>query len=90
VQGEAFKDWRVDSKCSRLTAKQSDKLFFSQGRSTKRAKAFCSDCPVSKECLQESLRGDSRGFWAGKSMKERDNMRVVGGSVVTAGTVTFG
>jgi WhiB family transcriptional regulator, redox-sensing transcriptional regulator len=82
-------DWRVKSKCARLTPQESDKLFFSQGRTTNKAKAFCKDCPVIQECLAESLRDYNKGFWAGTPEHERSNMRVVGGEVLTAGTVTF-
>lgn len=68
-------DWRLRSKCSRLTIADSDKLFFSKGRTSKKAKEFCKDCPVLSECLALSLTSDnSVGVWAGTSERERRKM----------------
>lgn len=55
-----------------LDPKQFDKLFFpDSGRSIKKARTFCGDCPVRDDCLEFALDNDCVGVWAGTNYEER-------------------
>lgn len=49
-------------------------LFFPDGGDTRRAKAFCSGCPVWGECLRYGLEED-HGVWGGLNRAERARLR---------------
>jgi WhiB family redox-sensing transcriptional regulator len=49
-------------------------LFFPDGGDTRRAKAFCSGCPVWGECLAYGLDED-HGVWGGLNRAERARLR---------------
>jgi hypothetical protein len=68
-------DWRSRSLCSELPTDEADRLFYpGRGESTKAAKALCTRCPVSRECLEFAI-GDPdaclSGVWGGTSPRER-------------------
>lgn len=69
-------DWRALAKCNALSIEEADALFFPPpGGKSKRAEAFCKDCPVLRECLNTSLAAGTVGFWAGTTEKDRQGMR---------------
>lgn len=52
-------------------------FFPEQGKSLEPARAMCSTCPVSAECLAESLEDHGyriHGVWAGVSMNQRKHV----------------
>ncbi|HEY3143897.1 MAG TPA: WhiB family transcriptional regulator [Acidimicrobiales bacterium] len=49
-------------------------LFFPDGGDTRRAKAFCSGCPVWGQCLAYGLDED-HGVWGGLNRAERARLR---------------
>ena len=68
-------DWRTRRKCSKLSPKQSDEIFFPKpGGKSKRAKLFCSTCPVQKQCLDNAILNNEMGMWAGTTEGERRRM----------------
>lgn len=76
-------EWRALSKCAALTIEESDALFFPPpGGKSKRAEAFCNDCPVLRECLSTSLASGTVGFWAGTTEQDRRGMRAFVEAVV--------
>lgn len=71
-----YMDWRTRSKCAQLSPNEYDTLFFPlAGRSINKAKSFCSDCPVIKECLEYALTSGEHGIWGGTNEKEREDIR---------------
>jgi WhiB family redox-sensing transcriptional regulator len=60
-------------------------FFFERGESTAPAKAICSRCPVSGQCLAYALEQGPhlQGVWAGTSPRER---RQHAGLVVSSGS----
>jgi WhiB family transcriptional regulator, redox-sensing transcriptional regulator len=68
-------DWRSSSLCSQLPVAEADSLFYPErGRSTKAARALCSECPVRAECLEFALGDEyalAHGVWGGTSPRER-------------------
>lgn len=45
-------------------------------KQTDKAKAFCKECPVSKECLSYALNEDIKfGVWGGFTSRERGSLR---------------
>ena len=56
-----------------LCAQADPEAFFPEkGGSTREAKAVCSRCPVTAECLEYALAHDERfGIWGGMSERER-------------------
>lgn len=49
--------------------KPSSWFFPSKGKSTKKAKQLCAECPVRDECAEYSVRTGSVGLWAGESRR---------------------
>lgn len=65
-------EWRLDALCKTLSPKQADAMFFfGPGKSSKRAKEFCANCPVNQECTDFSILYDEVGVWGGKTDAER-------------------
>jgi WhiB family redox-sensing transcriptional regulator len=69
-------DWRDHAAC----AGYPNDLFFPVGDVNEllieRAKAICSICPVTEECLQYALETNQRnGIWAGTTEDERRSLR---------------
>lgn len=65
-----------ERKCESLTTEEADALFFpGSGGKPHKAKAFCSDCPFRKECLQDAIDGGYAGFWSGTTDDERATMK---------------
>ncbi|MDR0788671.1 MAG: WhiB family transcriptional regulator [Bifidobacteriaceae bacterium] len=65
--------WKKRSLCS-----QTDNSYFfpEKGGTTTSAKAVCSQCPVSTDCLEYALVHDLKfGVWGGKSTSERNALR---------------
>lgn len=62
-------EWVLDALCAQVDTE----LFFpNKGESVKGAKATCSRCPVTAECLRYALdRHERFGVWGGKSERER-------------------
>lgn len=51
-------------------------MFFpSSGRVSNKAKSFCNNCPVLKECLEQALKNDDDGIRAGTTYRERLSMQ---------------
>lgn len=69
-------------KCATLSPQQADDLFFpGVGCKVAKAKKFCSTCPVINECLQDALKFNLDGFWAGTTFNERRSMKDFIGSL---------
>lgn len=69
------RSWRNKRKCAKLTPAEADSIFFVKaGGKSKAAKAYCSDCPVLSNCLDEQIRLGGPGFWAGTTEEERRRM----------------
>lgn len=41
----------------------------------KRAREYCSGCPVREDCLAYALRHDEQGIWAGTTERQRNAMK---------------
>lgn len=68
-------DWRTSGKCANLKPESYDKLFFPEaGRSINKAKAFCNNCPVLKQCLEQALTNREQGIWAGTTEADRSKI----------------
>jgi WhiB family redox-sensing transcriptional regulator len=67
-------NWRIEANCSNADAE----LFFADrttdSRAVRVAKAICSGCVVSDECLKDALESKSLGIWAGTDEFERARM----------------
>jgi len=51
-------------------------FFPSRGATTARARAVCSTCPVTEECLTYAMADiDTTGIWGGTSARQRRAMR---------------
>lgn len=77
-----YTDWRLRGNCANLSGKAADKIFFSRGRRSNKAKAFCAGCPVTKECLLSATSHPGtleRGLWAGTSEKDRERIQGING-----------
>jgi WhiB family redox-sensing transcriptional regulator len=68
--------WHLEANCRGAD----QRLFFpEQGEPLAPARAICSACAVTRECLDEALRDkDTPGVWAGTSKGERRKMRASG------------
>jgi len=67
--------WRSQATCRNLSPEESDAIFFvGVGHTVKRAKIFCSSCPVKQECLNYAILYNEEGFLAGTTKDERDAM----------------
>lgn len=62
----AYKEWRLESVC--LTG---DALIAFRTNSRK-AKTYCSDCPVKRDCLNYALLYDEAGIWGGTTETDRN------------------
>lgn len=69
--------WTKYAECLSLTPEEADDLFFVPfGRTNKRAKEFCSKCPVKHECSKYGLEHpEVEGVWGGLSERERKKLR---------------
>jgi hypothetical protein len=67
--------WEQNRKCNQLSPQQADEMFFG-GRGSKPTKArnFCGNCPVMRECVTLASELDLDGFWAGTTKDERRGM----------------
>jgi WhiB family redox-sensing transcriptional regulator len=72
-------DWRPRGLCAELPIDEAEAMFFPErGKSTKPAKALCSRCPVSRECLEFALNDEAAfrfGVWGGTSGGDRRKLR---------------
>ncbi len=65
-----------NKRCLSLTVEQSDALFFpGVGSKVSRARIFCRACPFQNLCLQEAIKFDLDGFYAGTTKDERRAMK---------------
>jgi WhiB family transcriptional regulator, redox-sensing transcriptional regulator len=67
--------WMDEAACRGV---DTDLFFPGLGESTLPAKAICSGCPVSADCLMYAMEGDSHddfGVWGGTSAKQRRQLR---------------
>lgn len=69
-------DWRDEAACSQYP----NELFFPLGdvdqRRVERAKAICSICTVSDDCITYALETNQRsGIWGGTTEEERRSLR---------------
>ena len=62
--------WHHDAACKDA---DTDLFFIDRGRTSKAAKAYCAECPVSGECLDWSLSQSETvfGVWGGMTLVER-------------------
>lgn len=67
--------WWKESRCYQVGID----IFFGtdeQPSSLKRAREFCSECPVKRTCLEHALvTPEEYGIWAGTSARGREQMR---------------
>lgn len=71
-----FPSWWKDATCYQIGL---DVFFGSeeQPSSLKRARVYCIDCPVKRECLEHALvTPEEYGIWAGTSARGREAMRL--------------
>lgn len=73
---EVVADWKTRAACADFP----NELFFPAGdadeRTVERAKAICSICVVSEDCLTYALETNQRaGIWAGTTEEERRSLR---------------
>lgn len=76
LEGEGPTDWMRRGACRRPEVP--NWLFFPGRGDTEtvvRAKAVCSTCSVSDDCLAYALLNDERGIWGGTSQKQRQAMQ---------------
>lgn len=67
--------WRRLGKCTQLTFKQMDDLFFfGAGGSPVKARTFCASCPVKRQCLHFAILHNQVGVWAGTTEDERKEL----------------
>lgn len=65
--------WQTDALCAQTDP---EAFFPEKGGSTRDAKRVCSECPVSRACLEYALAKDERfGIWGGLSERERRRLR---------------
>ena len=68
-------NWRAKASCKDLTVEQVDEIFFvSVGKSAKRARVFCGNCPVQRQCLNYALYYGEVGIWGGMTDNERKRL----------------
>lgn len=68
--------WRRNGKCVDLSIEVADKLFFfGSGGSPVRARNFCGNCPVKRECLHYAILHNQDGVWAGTTYDERNALK---------------
>lgn len=68
-------NWKEEALCKDLPIEEVDRLFFiGRGQSAKRARLFCAQCPVQKDCLNYSLAYGEAGTWGGQTEEERDSL----------------
>lgn len=69
-------EWMAEGNCAGMDTE----LFYPPSEAdvrscyVKRAKAICSGCPVSTECLTWALKYDERGVWGATTQAERQRM----------------
>lgn len=64
--------WRSQGACESLTPDEMDALFWiGKGKSPKKARQFCSSCPVKQQCLEFALVHNEEGIWAGTTQAQR-------------------
>lgn len=69
IRGE---DWVDSAYCKDANAEQRDLFFSKDKESIRRAKQFCGECAVRKECLDDALwREEPYGVRGGLEVKER-------------------
>lgn len=72
---ELLPDWHLDAACRGMDPA----IFFPErGKSIRKARAVCAQCPVQTECLDfavETPLGDDFGIWGGTSERQRRPMR---------------
>jgi len=68
--------WRAKGLCATLDIETADKIFYvGRGQTSKRAKEFCKNCPVKKQCLAFAVLHNEVGIWAGYTDEERYELR---------------
>lgn len=72
---EMLPDWHLDAACRGMDPA----IFFPErGKSSRKARATCAQCPVQAECLEaavETNQADDFGIWGGTSERQRRPMR---------------
>ena len=69
-------DWQRDAACRGLGLGESQAIFFpSRGDSIAEAKAICSECPVTEQCLDFALANGCIGVWGGTTERQRRRLR---------------
>lgn len=67
--------WMELSLCVTLTPQEADAIFFiGPGQSSKRAKVFCSGCPVKRNCNEYAVMYNESGLWAGTTEEDRRDL----------------
>ena len=64
--------WHLESKCA-IEGKDPDFFYPGRGIDTSIITAYCEDCPVRTECLEENLL-EEIGFWGGVSARGRERI----------------
>ena len=74
--------WKREAACRGLGVVESQAIFFpAPGESINEARAICSRCPVSRECLHFALSNGCIGVWGGTTDNERRRIRRLARSV---------
>lgn len=64
--------WKTQGACATLTPAEADALFFTDGRTPKRAYALCGSCPVIDQCREAAYdQQEEYGMWAGEAAPQR-------------------
>lgn len=84
-------NWREKAKCKDLTGEESNSLFFvGRGGKSSRAKSYCSDCPVQRQCLNFAIYYGEGGTWGGMSELDRSFLSPMIGILSTAAVEASG
>ena len=71
--------WKRDAACRGLSSEESQAIFFpAPGGSIDEARRICSQCPVSRECLNFAVTNSCVGVWAGTTERHRRRLRHAG------------
>ncbi|MDX1469395.1 MAG: WhiB family transcriptional regulator [Acidimicrobiia bacterium] len=76
AEPDLARDWKDEAAC----AGYPNSLFFpskeASARQVEKAKAICSVCPVSEECIEYAMETNQRsGIWGGTTEDERRSLR---------------
>lgn len=70
--------WESQARCAQVDP---ELWFPEQGKSSAAARRICADCPVKAHCERQAAElNESYGIWGGKTAKQRQAGRRVGGA----------